>query len=183
MPWLHWLPQKNVGVRRRSRINGNSKNSLGWKRRLEVKGEVGAISVYSDFAHHPTAITVTLAAIRAAIAKDRRIIAVVDICSNTMRAGVHKDTLGASVAAADMAYFFHGADVKWDVDQTWQDSKKPGGVFTTHGALLQAMLPQIKNGDLVLLMSNGAFESFAKTLLEELTDSLLAKKFKINFTH
>lgn len=164
---------QNVGVPREVAIMA-VQEFTGVKRRLEVKGQVNNVSVYSDFAHHPTAINVTLAAIREAVAKDRRIIAVVDICSNTMRAGVHKDTLGASVATADLAYFFHGPDVTWDVNKTWQDSEKPGGVFQDHQALLQAMLGQIKNGDLVLLMSNGSFESFAKTLLQELSNSVIA---------
>ncbi|HSX20576.1 MAG TPA: Mur ligase family protein, partial [Gammaproteobacteria bacterium] len=158
---------QNVGVPRDVAIKA-LQEFAGVKRRLEVKGEAGGVSVYSDFAHHPTAITVTLAAIREAIANDRRIIAVVDICSNTMRAGVHKDTLGSAVSAADIAYFFHGPDVKWDVQKTWQDSSKPGGVFSDHASLLANMLPQIKAGDLVLLMSNGAFEGFAQTLLEQL---------------
>lgn len=165
---------KNVGVPEEVALMA-LQEFTGVKRRLEVKGEVGSISVFSDFAHHPTAINVTLAAIREAIADERRIIAVVDICSNTMRAGVHKDTLGASVAIADIAFFYHGTALQWDVNKTWQDSNKPGGVFNDHDSLLQAMLSQIKPGDLVLLMSNGSFESFAKTLLQELNTTLTAK--------
>lgn len=159
---------KNVGVPYDVAVAALQKFT-GVKRRLELKGQVGDISVYSDFAHHPTAINVTLDAMRSAIGPERRIVAVVDICSNTMRAGVHKDTLGAAVALADQAYFFHGVDVTWDVNKTWQDSKKPGGVFKDHAKLLQTMLTQIKDNDLVLLMSNGAFEAFAKNLLEELS--------------
>jgi UDP-N-acetylmuramate: L-alanyl-gamma-D-glutamyl-meso-diaminopimelate ligase len=164
---------ENVGVPRNVAIAA-VQEFTGVKRRLEIKGKVGDISVYSDFAHHPTAIDVTLAAMRNLIGKDRRIIAVVDICSNTMRAGIHKDTLGAAVKVADMAYFFHAVDLTWDVNQTWQDSNKPGGVYQKHDDLLAAMLPNIKDDDLILLMSNGAFESFAQTLLQQLSSKVLA---------
>lgn len=144
----------------------------GVKRRLEVKGTVGNVSVFSDFAHHPTAIAATIAAVRESIAGSRRIIAVVDICSNTMRAGVHQDTLGAAVNSADVVYFFHSQNLNWSVQQTWQDSKKPGGVFQNQDALLTALLHDMQSDDLVLLMSNGAFEGFAQKLLQELNTSV-----------
>lgn len=158
---------KNVGVPHEVALMA-VQEFAGVKRRLELKGQVGEVTVYSDFAHHPTAIDVTLAAIRA-VNKDRRIVAVVDICTNTMRGGTHKDTLGAAVNVADIVYFFHGPDVKWDVNKAWQDSNKPGGVYSDHANLLTAMLPQIRANDLVLLMSNGSFENFAQTLLNELS--------------
>ncbi len=156
---------QNVGVPRDVAIAA-LQQFTGVKRRLEIKGQVNDVKVYSDFAHHPTAIQVTLAAMRKLHAAPKRIIAVVDICSNTMRAGVHKATLGPAVAESDVAYFFHGVDVNWDVNVTWQSSNKPGGVFKDQATLLQAMLPELKKGDLVLLMSNGAFEGFAGRLLE-----------------
>lgn len=140
----------------------------GVKRRLELKGKVGSTSVYSDFAHHPTAIETTLAGMRSLVGLQQRIHVVVDICSNTMRAGVHKDTLAASVTKSDFVYFFHGVDIAWDIDTTWRDSHKPGGVFSNSDALLKAMLSSIEDGDLILLMSNGAFEEFALNLLSAL---------------
>jgi len=164
---------QQVGVTREVAINA-LQEFTGVKRRLEEKGSVGAMSVYSDFAHHPTAIAATIGAVRDSIAKQRRIIAVVDICSNTMRAGVHKDTLGAAVASADVAYFFHPADLAWDVQQTWRDSKKPGGAVQTQDALLALMLQEVTGDDLVLLMSNGAFEGFAQRLLQELKAPVLS---------
>jgi UDP-N-acetylmuramate: L-alanyl-gamma-D-glutamyl-meso-diaminopimelate ligase len=158
---------QQVGVPRDVAISA-LQEFTGVKRRLEEKGSVGAINVYSDFAHHPTAIAATIGAVRDSIAKQRRIIAVVDICSNTMRAGVHKDTLGASVVGADVAYFFHPADLNWDVQQTWRDSNKPGAAVQTQDALLAKMLQEVTGDDLVLLMSNGAFEGFAQRLLQDL---------------
>lgn len=158
---------QQVGVTREVAINA-LQEFTGVKRRLEEKGSVGAINVYSDFAHHPTAIAATIGAVRDTIAKQRRIIAVVDICSNTMRAGVHKDTLGIAVAGADVAYFFHPVDLTWDIQQTWCDSKKPGGAMHTQDDLLNKMLQEVTADDLVLLMSNGAFEGFAQRLLQAL---------------
>lgn len=143
----------------------------GVKRRLEMKGAVGNVSIYSDFAHHPTAINSTLNAVRESIAGTRRIIAVVDICSNTMRAGVHKDTLGDAVNAADVAYFFHAKELDWSLLQTWQDSQKPGGVFQSHDLLLEDILQNLQSDDVVLLMSNGSFDGFAQRLLQEVSIS------------
>lgn len=160
------MAAENVGVTREVAIAA-LQEFKGVVRRLELKGEVGGISVYSDFAHHPTAISVTLDAVRGVVNK-RRIIAVVDICSNTMRAGVHKDKLGHVVSNADIVYFFHGNEVMWDVRQSFADSKKPGGVFSDKEQLLASMLANIENTDVVLLMSNGAFEGFAKNLIQEL---------------
>lgn len=145
----------------------------GVKRRLEEKGFIGKINIYSDFAHHPTAINLTLAGVREALAQGRRIIAVVDICSNTMRAGVHKDTLSAAVQIADVAYFFHAQSLEWDVGLTWRASNKPGGVFQDHEYLLADLSQNLQEDDLVLLMSNGSFESFALKLLQHLEANVL----------
>ncbi len=158
---------QQVGVSREIAIKA-LQEFTGVKRRLEEKGSAGAISVYSDFAHHPTAIAATIKAVRDSLAKQRRIIAVIDICSNTMRAGVHKDTLSTAVAGADLVYFFHPADLSWDIHQTWRNSNKPGAAMQTQETLLIKMLQDVTGDDLVLLMSNGAFEGFAQRLLQNL---------------
>lgn len=158
---------KHVGVDENVAIRA-LQEFKGVKRRLELKGNIANIHIYSDFAHHPTAIHATLLAMRAEVGVARRIIAVVDICSNTMRKGVHKNTLGPAVNISDIAYFYHGQDLNWDVHETWQNSNKPGGVFNNQDMLLQAMLKDLQSDDIILLMSNGAFENFAKHLLEEL---------------
>ena len=146
----------------------------GVKRRLELKGKANNVTVYSDFAHHPTAIKTTLDGFKKGIAPNQRVIAVVDICSNTMKAGVHKDTLGAAANEADEVYFFHASDLTWDVQSSWAAAGKPGGVFQDQAKLLTAMLPRLKAGDYVLLMSNGAFESFAFNMLQSLATSTQA---------
>lgn len=149
----------------------------GVKRRLELKGRIAAqdITVYSDFAHHPTAIKTTLNGLRELVGPQQRIIAVVDVGSNTMKAGIHQQTLSDSVLAADQVYFFHPNDLTWDIKQIWQDTHKPGGVFTEQAKLLAAMQQNLQTGDNVLLMSNGAFENFAQKLLQEFNSSILLK--------
>jgi len=158
---------KNVGVSLETSLAA-LKEFTGVKRRLELKGKVDEVTVYSDFAHHPTAIKTTLNGLRKLVGPEHRILAVIDICSNTMKAGVHKDTLAASAVVADELYFFHPADLKWDVHKSWVAAAKEGGVFHEHEPLLAAMLKTVRPGDYVLLMSNGAFEGFAQNLLQQL---------------
>jgi UDP-N-acetylmuramate: L-alanyl-gamma-D-glutamyl-meso-diaminopimelate ligase len=139
----------------------------GVKRRLELKGKSATknLTVYSDFAHHPTAIHTTLDGFRELVGKDHAIIAVIDIGSNTMKAGVHQEALSHCVEHADQVYFYYPADITWDVQKTWRDTHKPGGAFSDQTALLAVLLSNAKANDYVLLMSNGAFESFAQDLL------------------
>ncbi len=85
----------------------------GVRRRLEVRGEVNGITVFDDFAHHPTAIAATIDGLRRRVG-GARIIAVLEPRSNTMRMGVHRDTLGPSLAGADEVWLFAPADLGWD---------------------------------------------------------------------
>lgn len=138
----------------------------GVKRRMEVKGVHNGVTIYSDFAHHPTAITVTIAALRQLIGGQAKIIAVVDICSNTMKSGVHQASLTNAVADAQAVYFYHANSIDWDLQQVWGACHKPGGVFQDQLLLTQALQVIAKPGDYILLMSNGAFEAIAQDLLQ-----------------
>lgn len=144
----------------------------GVKRRLEIKGQVRGVTVYSDFAHHPTAIHTTLAGVRDLVGDETRIIAVVDVCSNTMKAGVHQETLVPALETAQQVYFYHSSSLTWNLQKIWAMTQKPGGVFSVQDELLAAIAPNVRPGDYILLMSNGAFEGFAPTLLEELNVQL-----------
>lgn len=157
---------KNVGISRDLSLLALQEFS-GVKRRLELKGESGGVKIYSDFAHHPTAIQTTLAGFRSLVGRQHKIIAVIDIGSNTMKAGVHAESLSNCVADADLVYFFHTADLGWDLQATWHKSGKPGGVFSTQEQLLAAMQKVAAPGDYVLLMSNGAFEVFAQLIISQ----------------
>jgi UDP-N-acetylmuramate: L-alanyl-gamma-D-glutamyl-meso-diaminopimelate ligase len=133
------------------------------KRRLEVRGEVGGITVYDDFAHHPTAIAVTIAALRGR--RPRRLIAVLEPRSNTMRMGVHRDSLAASLADADAAYLYQPADLGWDLTSAVASLGSKAQVLTDIDALVARLATDLKSGDHVLIMSNGAFGGIHGKLL------------------
>ena len=87
----------------------------GVKRRMELRGEVRGIAVYDDFAHHPTAIAYTIDGLRRKVG-DKRIVAVLEPRSATMRMGVHRETLAPSLAGADAVWMFAPPDLGWDAD-------------------------------------------------------------------
>lgn len=128
----------------------------GVKRRLEFKGEREGVKVYSDFAHHPTAIKTTIEGMPA-----KRVIAIIDLCSNTMRAGVHKDTLLPATSAAAAVFFYAKEPLAW--------AQALPNFYTDQTQLADALQALLRPQDLVLLMSNGAFESFADVLLARLS--------------
>ena len=97
---------------------------INTKRRLELKGEVNGVTVYDDFAHHPTAIDLTLGGLRNKVG-DKKIIAVLEPRSSTMKLGVHKDTLAASLQAADAVYLFQPDNITWSVDEVAQQCIQP----------------------------------------------------------
>jgi len=140
----------------------------GVKRRLEKKGEYQGITVYDDFAHHPTAIQTTLLGLRNKIGHNEKIIAVLDIRSNTMRAGHHQESLAASVKDADEVYFFKSQDITWGVEQVFKQAQKPGGVFSDHALLSKAIVQKRASGDHVVFMSNGGFGGIQEKILQEL---------------
>jgi UDP-N-acetylmuramate: L-alanyl-gamma-D-glutamyl-meso-diaminopimelate ligase len=155
----------HVGVAPRTALEALTKFT-SVKRRLELLGTFRGVTVYEDFAHHPTAIETTLAGLRAA-AGDRRIVAVVEPRSNTMRMGAHGDALGASLAAADRVFVLAG---KLD----WQPERVLGGlgaklaVVRDVAALLEALRRELAPGDYVVLMSNGSFDGLPRLLPEAL---------------
>ncbi len=140
----------------------------GVKRRLELIGNQNGIRVYDDFAHHPTAIKSTLVGLRAKVGPEARLIAVVDIRSNTMRAGHHQDSLAPAVQDADRIYFFKSEDTLWDVEAMAKSSGLPGGVFSDHDALLEDLLANMQTGDHVICMSNGGFGGLQKQLVDRI---------------
>jgi UDP-N-acetylmuramate: L-alanyl-gamma-D-glutamyl-meso-diaminopimelate ligase len=140
----------------------------GVKRRLEIVGNNKGITIYDDFAHHPTAIKTTLAGLRAKVGPKDRLIAVVDIRSNTMRAGHHQDNLASSVQDADRVYFFKSEDTLWDVERMAKSSGLPGGVFSDHDALLEDLVEDMQAGDHIICMSNGGFGGLQTQLVNKI---------------
>ncbi|MBI3897524.1 MAG: UDP-N-acetylmuramate:L-alanyl-gamma-D-glutamyl-meso-diaminopimelate ligase [Gammaproteobacteria bacterium] len=137
------------------------------RRRLELRGEAKGISVYDDFAHHPTAIRVTLAALRARIGNGR-LIAALEPRSNTMKLGVHRDTLAESLAGADRVALLRPTGLSWDIGEVASALGNRGAVYDNTNDLLEALVTELKPGDHVLLMSNGSFDNLHLRLLERL---------------
>lgn len=137
------------------------------KRRLELKGEVNQVRVFDDFAHHPTAISKTLAGVRANVG-NKRVIAILEPRSNTMKSGVHKDTLTKSLAAADMVFVYQGEQVKWSVDALIADCIQPCFISQDIAKLVADIVAKTQAGDTLVVMSNGGFGGIHDKLLSAL---------------
>ncbi|MFO1322534.1 MAG: UDP-N-acetylmuramate:L-alanyl-gamma-D-glutamyl-meso-diaminopimelate ligase [Burkholderiales bacterium] len=138
----------------------------GVRRRLETRGSVRGVTVYDDFAHHPTAIAVTLEAMRRRVAGER-ILAVLEPRSNTMKLGAMKDRLPASLAAADRV-FCYAANLGWDVAGALAPMRDKASVFSDLPALMAAIVAEARAGDHVVVMSNGGFGGIHDKLLARL---------------
>jgi len=141
----------------------------GVKRRMEVRGVAGDVTVYDDFAHHPTAIAATLEGLRAKV-DSSRILAVLEPRSNTMKAGVMKDRLAASLAGADRVYCY-SAGLQWDAAAALAPLGTKAEVHADFGRLLDAVSAAAKPGDHIVIMSNGGFNSIHEKLLARLAKS------------
>ncbi|MFO1413579.1 MAG: Mur ligase domain-containing protein [Burkholderiales bacterium] len=138
----------------------------GVKRRLEVRGTVRGITVYDDFAHHPTAIATTLDGLRRNVG-GARILAVLEPRSNTMKLGAMKDALPGSLAAADRV-FCYAANLGWDVAAALAPLGGKALVRDDLAALVGAIAAEARPGDQVLVMSNGGFGGIHEKLLAAL---------------
>jgi len=136
------------------------------KRRMEVRGVVKGITVYDDFAHHPTAIATTVAGLRAKVG-NAKIIAVLEPRSNTMKLGVMKDALPASLVDADKV-FCYGANLGWDAREALAPIKGKAKVYDDLAQLVEALSQEAKSGNHVLVMSNGGFGGIHSKLLDRL---------------
>ncbi len=134
------------------------------KRRMELRGEVDGIRVFDDFAHHPTAIETTLAGLRRQVGNGR-IIAVLEPRSNTMRLGIHADTLPASLAAADQVLLFAPPSLNWDAGAVMAPLGKKCRVLPATQDIVDALEDEVRAGDTVLVMSNGGFEGIHERIL------------------
>jgi UDP-N-acetylmuramate: L-alanyl-gamma-D-glutamyl-meso-diaminopimelate ligase len=139
----------------------------GVKRRMEVRGVVDGVTVYDDFAHHPTAIETTLKGLRARVG-DARIIAVLEPRSNTMKLGVHRDQLAPSLKLADRSWFFAPKDLGWDLQGAVSSMGDRVGLAGTVEELVKGLAGQVHSGDHVLIMSNGGFGGLHDKLLAAL---------------
>ena len=136
------------------------------KRRMEVRGTVNGITVYDDFAHHPTAIDTTIAGLHRKVGS-ARILAVLEPRSNTMKLGVMKDALPGSLKGADLV-FCYGANLGWDVRGALAPLGEKVVVKDDLNELIEAIAAAARSGDHVLVMSNGGFGGIHEKLLKRL---------------
>src|SRR5450830_366900 len=140
------------------------------KRRMEIRGVVNGVTVYDDFAHHPTAITTTVAGLRSKVGKasdGARILAVLEPRSNTMKLGVMKNALPASLEEADLV-FCYGANLGWDAEDALAPIKNKATVYQDLNTMVAAIAEAAKSSDYVLAMSNGGFGGVHQKILDAL---------------
>ncbi|HSW94201.1 MAG TPA: UDP-N-acetylmuramate:L-alanyl-gamma-D-glutamyl-meso-diaminopimelate ligase [Gammaproteobacteria bacterium] len=136
------------------------------KRRLEVRGLVKGITVYDDFAHHPTAIATTLAGLRARIGRQARMVAVLEFGSYTMRSGVHQDRIRDALCEADLVVCKRPESANWDLAAVLSTFETPAMLFDQVDTLVENLVPQLKSGDHVVVMSNSGFGGIHQKLLQ-----------------
>jgi len=139
----------------------------GVKRRLEIRAHVNGVTVYDDFAHHPTAISATLAGLRQRVGSER-ILAVLEPRSASMKMGVHRDTLAAALQPADRVFVYQAPNLSWDVNTAMQPLAERVSISTDLQELVGNVAAETQSGDHVLIMSNGGFGGFHEKLIERL---------------
>ena len=127
------------------------------------------ITVYDDFAHHPTAIAATLRALRAREGK-RRILAVLELRSHTMRSGVHRDALAESLTLADKVLVLKPAGLSWSLEHVTKALAGRAESYDTVEEIIETLAVQVRPDDQVLVMSNGGFDNIHARLIERLQD-------------
>ena len=139
------------------------------RRRLELVGSAAGVSIYDDFAHHPTAIATTLAGLRARIGA-ARLVAVMEPRSNSMRQGAHAAALPQAFDAADAVHVLARPELNWDAAATLAPVGERLHIAPSVSALLDAVQAHLAPGDHVIFMSNGGFEGASRQLLQRLQD-------------
>lgn len=174
MPGMHnannalaaMLAARHAGVRPEQAL-ASLGEFVGIRRRLERVGEAGGVTVYDDFAHHPTAIDETIRALRSVVG-GARIVAVIEPRSNTMKLGVMKARLPDALAEADVCYCLGGPALGWDAAEALAPLGERARVASSVEDLLDALAGGVKAGDHVLVMSNGGFGGVHRRLLDRL---------------
>jgi len=140
------------------------------KRRLEIIGEADGITLYDDFAHHPTAIRTTLEGLRAKVG-DARIVVAMEPRSNSMRLGAHADALAPSLALADAVVFLHRPELAWDAGKVIDAVRGEARAVPDADALIAALRAIVRPGDHVVFMSNGGFDGAPRRFLAALRET------------
>ena len=126
------------------------------KRRMEKVAEVSGVTIFDDFAHHPTAIATTLEGLRKRVGQTQ-VIAVIEPRSNSMKLGAHRDGLAGSVVDADQVFWYAPPNLGWDLAEAVKDSAAPSTVCASLEEIIAGVKALAKPGAQVVIMSNGGF--------------------------
>ena len=140
----------------------------GVKRRMERLGCLGGVTVYDDFAHHPTAIETTLKGLRASLGDAKQVFAVIEPRSNTMRLGAHQQRLAESTQLADKVFWYQPPGMNWSLEKVAQRSLAPARVFESLEDLIEQLVLQAQPDTHIVVMSNGGFGGIHQKLLRAL---------------
>lgn len=136
----------------------------GVKRRLELRGAPNQVAIYDDFAHHPTAIQLTLEGMRRRI-DNGRLIAVIEPRSNTMRLGEHAALLAPATASADLAFWYQPKGLDWQLQDALSTPPIPTEIVSDIDVLVRSVVDKVRPGDHVVVMSNGSFGGIHEKLI------------------
>lgn len=146
----------------------------GIKRRMELIGDINDILVFDDFAHHPTAITTTLDGAKKKLS-GRRLWAIIEPRSNTMKMGIHQDSLAQSAALADHTLWYEPAGLEWGLKEVIENAEHKGTqqVVRSTDAIIEHITAHVEAGDAIIIMSNGGFEGIHQRLLTALREQII----------
>ena len=167
------IAARHVGVQPHHAIEALSVFG-GVKRRMERVGEVAGITVYDDFAHHPTAIATTLQGLRAQVG-DETIVAIIEPRSNTMRLGAHRAALAESAKLADQVIWYQPSGLDWSLDDIVHGHEDKMRVQTSIDNILASIKNNVTSGTHLVVMSNGGFEGIHQRLLGVLNEKFQEK--------
>ncbi|MCM2678741.1 UDP-N-acetylmuramate:L-alanyl-gamma-D-glutamyl-meso-diaminopimelate ligase [Echinimonas agarilytica] len=142
---------------------------INTKRRMELRGNVAGVKVFDDFAHHPTAIATTIEGLRNHMTEGR-LIAVLEPRSNTMKMGVHQQTLAASLQGADQVFLFQPSGLNWSTDELVSELNCSAHIADDIDALVQSITAMASPQDNILVMSNGGFGGIHEKILQALLE-------------
>ena len=137
------------------------------KRRMEQKGIIGGVSIYDDFAHHPTAIRASVNALKRLVGMENQLFAIIEPISNSMRMGLHKNKLNSATKSADKVGIYCNNQLQWRPEDYF-DEKKFIGCWDSASKMAKFLVANCSEGDYVLIMSNGSSGGLHDLLLEEL---------------
>ncbi len=162
-----WSEQELVGEQGHWQAKKLTTDASEWEVWLDG-GEANGVTVYDDFAHHPTAILATLAALRGKVGGTARIIAVLEPRSNTMKMGLCKDDLAPSLGRADEVFLLQPPHIPWQVAEVAEACVQPAHWSGDVDTLAEMVVKTAQPGDHILVMSNGGFGGIHQKLLDGL---------------